>query len=690
VTERHRLLERQLRATFPNGPCSAEAAAFIDVVNSAYHQFDADRGLIERALELSSQELLQANSDMRAVVQAFPDLFLWLTNDGTITACRGQAAHDLLLPAEELVGKRLQRVPAREAAARLGAAIAAIHGGVKLVTVEYDLAFGAETRHFEARLMPILENQILAILRNVTERKAAELARARSVSMLQATLESTADGILVVDLDETIVGYNRKFIDLWRIPADVIATRNDWDAIRYALDQVVDPDAFQAKIRELYGDPEATSFDEVRLQDGRILERYSMPQKVDGVPVGRVWSFRDVSDRRRAQEALHRSEERLRQAQKMEAVGRLAGGVAHDFNNVLTAILGFGELSLAQTDRNDPLRSKLLQITAAAARGAELTRQLLTFGRQQVMATRPTDLGAVVANMLPMLQRLIGEHIEVTHVSGEGLAHVLADPVQIEQVVLNLAINARDAMPHGGTLVLDTSNVFEAEGDARPSTVPAGAHVVLTVSDSGTGMSEEVRKRAFEPFFTTKEVGKGTGLGLSTVYGIVTQSGGIVEIDSAPDRGTVVRVYLPAIADAAPRPHARVESAAPAARAETVLVVEDDEAVRHLAREVLRGAGYQVVEARHGAEALELAAARDGFDLVLTDVVMPQVGGLALAKRLLERRPDTRVLLMSGHIDDAAIRNGVVSEDLPFLQKPFRPATLLETVRRVIDDARES
>jgi len=399
-----------------------------------------------------------------------------------------------------------------------------------------------------------------------------------------------------------------------------------------------------------------------------------------------------LHESRRAYDELAQTQGQLEQAQKMDAIGRLAGGVAHDFNNLLTVILGRTDILLHQLKGEDPLRRGIELIQRTAGRAAELTKQLLAFSRKQVLEAVVLDLGAVAVDMKEMLARLIGEDIALVTNIAPGLGHVKADRGQVEQVVMNLAINARDAMPQGGHLIVETANVeLDAEYVRRNMGARPGPHVMLAVSDSGVGISREHQRHIFEPFFTTKEQGKGTGLGLATVYGIVKQSGGYIEVDSEPGRGTTFRIYLPRVDAAAPAADRAVRCAAPMGGTETILLVEDEEGVRELARDILRANGYTVIEARNGAEGLLLGERHQGpLDLLLTDVVMPRMSGRELAERIAPLRPDLSVLYMSGYTDDAVIRHGVLGADTAFLQKPFTPAALVQRVRETLDLARRA
>ena len=380
-------------------------------------------------------------------------------------------------------------------------------------------------------------------------------------------------------------------------------------------------------------------------------------------------------------------EEQLRQSQKMEAVGRLAGGVAHDFNNLLTIISGYSDLLLDTLPKPERSRTHVEEIKKAGNRAATLTRQLLAFSRSQVLAPQVLDLNAVVTNVDKMLRRLIGEDVDLVAVLGENLGNVRADPGQLEQVLMNLAVNARDAMPQGGKLTIETANTTLDAAYARTHmTVVPGEYVMLAVSDTGIGMDANTQAHIFEPFFTTKEQGKGTGLGLATVYGIIKQSGGYVWVYSEPGLGATFKIYLPRVAQPSKDTGQRNAVESPGKGNETILLVEDEPALRAMVRSVLESKGYQVLEARHGEDALMVAELHRGtIDLLLTDVVMPGMSGRELAEHLVNARRETKVLYMSGYTDDAIVHHGVLGSDMAFLQKPFSPESVARKVRQVLD-----
>jgi PAS domain S-box-containing protein len=384
----------------------------------------------------------------------------------------------------------------------------------------------------------------------------------------------------------------------------------------------------------------------------------------------------------------HRTlESQFRQSQKMEAIGQLASGVAHDFNNLLTVILGYSELMLGRLTKDDPGRELVAAVQRAGEQASALTGQLLAFSRKQVLAPRVIDLNGILANMQAMLRRLIGEDVDLHTKLDPGLLPVHADPGQLEQLVMNLAVNARDAMPHGGKLTIETRNVKVGETGVD---LPSGPYVLLAVSDTGTGMTKEVRDHLFEPFFTTKEPGRGTGLGLATVFGIVKQSGGHITTQSEPGVGSTFLIYLPpAPSFPTPAPKSVLNIRRASMGTETLLLVEDDHAVRTLSRQVLAQSGYRVLEASGSSQALSIAAAHKApIHLLVTDVVMPGQSGRVLAEQLTRLHPETSVLYLSGYTDDAVVRRGIVQAHVNFLQKPYSPGTFVRKVRNVLDEPR--
>jgi PAS domain S-box-containing protein len=458
------------------------------------------------------------------------------------------------------------------------------------------------------------------------------------------------------------------------------------EALALNVSQTVAPE-YLAKTREMLtaklAGERVTAYEmEILAKDGHRITVEANTKLVyhDGIAVGIQGIARDVTERKQL-------EEQLRQSQKMEAIGQLAGGVAHDFNNLLTAINGYSSLALQRLEDNHPIRSYLEEVKKAGDRAANLTRQLLAFGRKQILQPLAINLNDVVTDMNKMLQRLIGEDIRLTAKLDPALKRIKADPGQVEQVLVNLVVNARDAMPQGGQLTIETAMVEldSAYAGKHIGFVP-GKYVMLAVSDNGTGMSDDTRARIFDPFFTTKEKGKGTGLGLSTVYGIIKQSGGNIWVYSELNHGTTFKVYLPQLATATNKTEPEVVELAPSGGCETILLVEDEDVVRGLARKILEQSGYKVMAASRGAEAIRLCQQRtESIDLLLTDVVMPETSGKEVADRVTELLPGLRVLFMSGYTDEAIVHHGVLDSNVEFIQKPFTPAALVRRVREVLD-----
>lgn len=426
------------------------------------------------------------------------------------------------------------------------------------------------------------------------------------------------------------------------------------------------------------------------LPEGRIKhvqERIQTTLDEKGVPVRVVGTLQDITDRKIQEEERSQLEAQLVQSQKMESVGRLAGGVAHDFNNLLTAILGYSEIALLRSDPSDiPLREAVNQIRKAGERAKDLTRQLLAFGRKQTLEIRPLNLNDTVKNIEKMLRRLIGEDIEIcTALSGDA-ALVKADPTQVEQIMMNLAVNARDAMPRGGTLTIETRNLFlDDDYVARYPEVHAGAYVMLTVMDTGCGMTAETQSLIFEPFFTTKDPGKGTGLGLAMVYGIVKQHNGHITVQSELGQGSVFRIFLPVAPESHEMEEEPLHFVAPASGMETILVVEDDVPIRQLTLDMLANLGYTVFAASHVQDALRIAAECEGLDLIVTDVVMPDLNGREVYEQVTAMHPRVKVLYISGYTSETIAHHGIVDKHVHFLQKPFDIRSLSYKVRDALE-----
>ena len=685
---------------------------------------------------------------------------------------------------------------------------------------------------FDAQGRPV---RMLGTIQDITEHRRAEEEKQRRAAVLEAQISSTIDGILIVDEKGNKIVQNQRCIELWKIPKHIVENGDDKQQVEFVKNRTKDPEKFVEKVLYLYAHPNETSRDEVEFKDGIILDRYSAPVVgKDGTCFGRIWVFRDITERKRVEESQARLataveqsaetivitdthgtilyanpafekitgytraealgqnprilksgqhnaefyrrmwevlgrgetwsghitnrrkdgklydeeatispirdaagkivnyvavkrdvtremqlEAQFHQAQKMEAVGQLAGGVAHDFNNILGVIIGYGELIAEDLEPDSPLRTYAEEIRQAAERAKGLTQQLLLFSRKQNVQLVVLDLNETVKNLEKMLRRLIGENVEMALVPGSEIGRIKADTGYIGQVLMNLTVNARDAMPHGGKLTIATRNVTLSplpaspltpslvpvrgvkggEGDTLPVTldenytrtrqgVLPGNYVMLAVSDTGTGMTPEVKARIFEALFTTKPAGKGTGLGLATCHSIVQQSGGHIEVDTEVGKGTTFKLYFPRVDKPVAAAAAQVQAGPLPRGTETLLIVEDEALVRHLAWKVLESLGYHVLRASNGQDGLNLARDHKGspIRLVVTDVVMPRMGGKVMADWLKTIYPDVKILFSSGYTDDALAQQGVLEPAVAFLPKPYAPAVLARKVRAMLDD----
>ena len=640
---------------------------------------------------------------------------------------------------------------------------------------------------------------------DIRSRKHAEQRLENSLSLLHSTLESTADGILVVDSKGKISAFNQRFLTLWQIPNDILESRDDEKAIAIVLDQLSDPEAFLEKVRYLYGRPEEGSFDLIEFKDGKIFERYSLPQKIGDTIVGRVWSFSDVTDRKRYEEQLRDSDEKTRllveqspvgiaifqdgkyryanpelvkifdcesddqilgepiirfvapghqrlflerckrhiegksgrrsyqvegirrngalldlvlwprkidyggqpailafvmdvtetknlrnqlvRAQKMEAIGTLAGGIAHDFNNLLQVIVGYSELMMMNPALPDQFSRGIKSINKVAVNGAELVRRLLTFARKTESSVAPLILNDKIKHSRELLDRTLPKMIQIELKLSKDPTLINADASQIEQIIINLAVNAGHAMPEGGSLVIETKTVnLERAYCLDHIEATPGPYVLLSVSDTGTGIDKKTLERIFEPFFTTKGPGIGTGLGLSMVYGIVKQHGGHITCYSEPGAGTTLKIYFPAI-DSEVKSEKPMDLVVPKRGTETILLVDDNESVRDLGEEMLLEYGYRVITASNGREALQIySSERENISLVILDLFMPEMGGKECLRALLRMDPKVRVLLVSGFTQNGEIGDVLDSGAKGFVGKPFETAKLLEKIRKIIDE----
>ncbi|HUG10529.1 MAG TPA: PAS domain S-box protein [Opitutaceae bacterium] len=548
--------------------------------------------------------------------------------------------------------------------------------------------YASEPGFFEAKETQLLDalavdiSFALEISHRESRRRVAEEELRWRTAFFEAQVESALDGILIVDTKGRKILQNDRFNKLWNIPPEIAANPDDRVQFEWAIGRTKDPEMFARRVAELYASPVEMSRDIVELLDGTVLERGSSPV-VDkaGRHYGRIWMFRDITEQRRL-------EAQFRQSQKMEAIGQLAGGVAHDFNNILAAIMMQADLASSAGDMPAETREMLDEIKRAAERAANLTRQLLAFSRRQVLQPRILDLNEVVTNVTKMLQRILGEDIRLQFNLHPVPLFTRADAGMLDQVLLNLVVNARDAMPNGGSLAINTRAAILSEQQAAelPDSEP-GPQVCVSVTDTGCGIAPEHLSRIFEPFFTTKEPGRGTGLGLATVFGIVKQHGGALKVESVVNSGTTIEFMLPAIDHINEAAVSASAPAPPRGGTETILLVEDDPAVRMLTRIVFENKGYKILEADCGPAALEVWESSGGaVDLLFTDLVMPEgIGGHALAAQLQAFKPGLKVIFTSGYSADIAGRELELKAGQNFIQKPSPPNALLEIVRRSLD-----
>ena len=511
-------------------------------------------------------------------------------------------------------------------------------------------------RQVEQRTMDLAKANAALRIEN-QERRYAQTQLEHSVSLLNSTLESTVDGILVISNGGRISSCNQKFLDMWHIPRIAVAGLRNEDLLASVAPQLEMPGEFLDDLETMQAKSDTVGFKLLTLKDGRIFERYSQPQRVDGTIVGRVWSFRDVTQARRL-------EDELRQAQKMEAVGRLAGGVAHEFNNVLMIISGYADQLLHDPELPESDRAYCEQLIEATRRATVLVRQLLAFSRKHPIRPQTIDLNAIVKDISKMLQPLLSTRIQLVVVCPDKKLMVNADPSQLELMIMNLVINARDAMPDGGILSLMTSSETLREEVTLPE-APKD-YVVLQINDTGIGMPPEIKQRIFEPFFSTKDVGKGTGLGLSMVYGIVEQADGHITVESEPNNGTTFRIYLP-LSHRQPTERPEEAKTLPSKGTATLLLVEDEVGIRLMTRKYLESLEYTVLEADTGEQAWTIFNEhKDEIQLLITDMIMPGIRGDELVRRIREERPYMPAIYISGYVDTFEL-----DTETSFLEKPF-------------------
>ncbi len=639
-------------------------------------------------LLLNREKEIHRQKRLHRIVEGTRALLLNTDTKGMISFINEAAAGLLGYQVKELVGKRFLEFIYPGDRERVNNALSqqlqsSDQGSALKLRV---VTAGGQSRCINFMVTPAVDSGrvigLMGVALDVTEQKRAEEARKQSETRYRFMVDTVPFAIISFDPRYNILDWNRAAEQIFGWSREEVVGRNEFELLI--------PEENMEEMKQLLGSY-AQGFAEIKTninqnlrKDGSVITcRWQdvIIRDSEGGVAGILATAIDVTGQVRL-------EEQLNQAQKLESVGRLAGGMAHDFNNLLTTILGYSELISMEQGLNDSVAEGIEDIRKSAQRGARLIRQLLAFSRKQILRPERINLNELITDLEKMLKRLIEENIDLVTKLEPEIKQIEADPVQIEQVIMNLAVNSRDAMPEGGKLTIETGNVYLDEDYCRmhPEVQP-GHYVLLAVSDNGHGMDEEVRRKVFDPFFTTKEVGKGTGLGLATVYGIVKQSGGYIWVYSEPDQGTVFKTYLPQIKEDQGRREEVFQQNKAGGGTETILLVEDEGSLRELAARVLRKQGYAVIEAANGIEALEtmVASSQAKIDLLITDVIMPEMGGKELSRKLLERYPGTKVLYISGYTDNAIVHHGVLDEGVSFLPKPFTPISLAQKVRDTLD-----
>jgi len=652
--------------------------------------------------QATRDDLLSDALDRRlnqSILDTFPAQIAVIDENGVIIAVNKAwksftAINDKMAPASFDVGadflgvtKSANRLYADEGNVAYLGIRGVLDGATPHFSLEDSCNLMTEKRWFKLDVSPIGETPIKAVVSyfDITLQKQMEerLKEAdHENSKLAAIIEYADDAIVSLTLNGIVISWNQGAERLYGYTAEEIVGHSIM-----ILHSPEKHDEYTSLIRRAKQGERVSGFSTVRKRkDGTLIDvslSVSAIEVISGDVTGVSMISHDITK-------IKRLEEQFRQSQKMEALGTLAGGVAHDMNNLLTISMGYSDMLIRSIPSTDPMQESLSQIHNAEERAAELIRQLLAFSRKQILEPKVLEFNAIVNKNVSLLRRLIGEDIIVTTELDPTVKLVKVDPGQIQQVLMNLAVNARDAMPKGGRLTLKTRTVtIDINDDQSHPEVHPGTYSMLSVSDTGTGMNEETKSHIFEPFFTTKEIGKGTGLGMAVVHGVVKQSGGHIEVWSELGKGTTINVYFPQIQEVISTNKPETKGFPLPTGNETVLLVEDEDAVRAIARHILRSCGYSLLEASNGQEAIFVATNHNGpIHLVLSDVVMPHLGGRQLGDQLEALRPGIKILFMSGYADDAIIRHGVTEENVAFLQKPFTPFTLAQKVREVLDDTR--
>lgn len=626
----------------------------------------------------AEEALHESEHRHRVIFENSPLGMIRFNTEGVIVDCNDKFVHLMGSSREKLIGFNTASQSSPKMREALKKALA---GEDAIFEDKYTSVTGGKSSFLRVVFSPVSPGQptteVIATLEDISERRRAEMAMQESEKKWRAVFERSPVGIMLMDDDSVVLECNQFFADIFG------AERERYIGLRL-LDKLPDGLVRQSLVAAI-ADENIHHYEGAytSILSGKKLFINITTEKI--APDLLIAVIIDITEQREAALAQEKLQAQFLQAQKMESVGRLAGGVAHDFNNMLGVILGHVEMALDHIQPEEPLHEDLLEVQKAAKRSAELTRQLLAFARKQTVSPKVLDLNETVEGLFKMLRRLIGEDIELIWKPGKRLWPVKVDPSQIDQILANLCVNARDAISGVGSIVIETGN-SEITEDNRPPDAEVGRYVVLAISDNGCGMDPETQEHLFEPFFTTKEVGQGTGLGLATIYGIVRQNRGFIKVQSEPGQGATFRIYLPMDPETC-EPVTRTVDQPPSRQGvETILLVEDEPSILSVARRMLEKLGYQVLAAGTPGEALDLVEKhRGGIDLLLTDVVMPQMNGKELAARLTDRWPNLKCLFMSGYTADMIAHHGVLAEGVQFIQKPFSKAELSGKISEVLE-----
>ncbi|MBA4366022.1 MAG: hypothetical protein C0403_00080 [Desulfobacterium sp.] len=692
----HSLLKRQLKRHFGDtGDIPEEWKNFIDAVNDAYLEFDEDRSMLERSLELSSQELMQRNSELQALIKAFPDLFIWFDSNGIILDCKEGSTTNLFIPIEKLIGKPIQRIPFQDVGGKFLEAFFQVKNTNSIVSMEYSLTIKGLENHYEARMLPLFEEQFLCIVRNITERKQAEQALMESEKkykelyeeskkaeeVYRSLIHSSADAIVIYDLEGKVKYLSPAFTKIFGWTIEEL----EGNKIPFIPESEVEATETVVKNVIFHGKPCQGFMTKRFTKDSRLLDiSYSASRFDDheGNPSGALFILRDITETKKL-------EARFRKAEKMEAIGMLAGGVAHDLNNILSGIVSYPELLLLKLPKDSPMRKGIQIMQTSGQKAAAIVQDLLTMARRGVATSEVVNLNDIIADYMksPEYDKLLFHHTNVLVKTDlqSNLANILGSPVHISKTIMNLVSNGAEAMLNGGKLTITTENRHIDKPFIGYEKINEGDYVTLRVSDTGTGISPETLERIFEPFYTKKVMGRsGTGLGMAVIWGTVKDHDGFIDVQSIEDIGTTFTIYFPLT-------HMEIEKTKETTtiddylgNGETILIVDDVEEQLEIASNMLTQLGYSVSIASSGEKAVEYLKTRK-VDLLILDMIMdPGIDGLETYKQILEIHPKQPALITSGFSESERVKEAQKLGAGHYIKKPYMLETIGLAVRNIL------